>query len=198
MLFKKDNSVPAQIKAVKLESWYSELDDQTKIKLSRYLEESDTCSKFDFFVSMIRKALADDNPKFAVILCEQTYEECELTDYQMFIVNEDLIDAYIGASRYDDAKAACLTNLELYSKVKEDVLSANNGKLPEKLNFRNRYIDIIVGIDSSYDLAFETLEKYNEMGLIDDEELKYRVNSLKTHRLQRVFDGIYSYKPKDN
>ena len=41
------------------------------------------------------------------------------------------------------------------------------------------------------------LKKYNEMGILSDEDLEYRTNSLRTHRLQRVFDGVYTYRPKD-
>ena len=40
------------------------------------------------------------------------------------------------------------------------------------------------------------LDKYHEMGLLNDEDLEYRRNSLKVHRLQRTFDGVYTYRPK--
>lgn len=196
MLFKKNDDIPQKIKAAKAESWYRKLSEQDKMKLSRYLDSADGSGFYDFFISVIDLSLADDNPKFAVVLCEQIYEESELTDYQKFNVNERIIDAYIGAARYEDAKAACEANLNLYPTIKDELIR-DKGGIPQNLNFRNRYIDILVGIDSSYDLAFEMLGKYNKMGILDDDELQYRINSLKTHRLQRVFDGVYSYRPKE-
>ena len=69
--------------------------------------------------------------------------------------------------------------------------------MPEVLQFRNMYINVIVGIESNYDLAFQMLDRYNQMGILSDEDLVYRRNSLTTHRLQRLFDGVYTYRPKD-
>ncbi len=190
--------LPKQISDAGLKKWYLSLNDADRMRLSRYLDGADTSSSYGFFSSVIDKSLKDENPKFAVTLCVQAYEACDLDDYQMFLINEMLIDAYIGAERYEDAKAACDANLGLYPKIKEKFIKDNGGVLPEKVNFRNRYIDIIVGVDSSYDLAFFMLDKYKEMGLIDSEEYDYRVNSLKTHRLQRIFDSVYTYTPKEN
>ena len=34
--------------------------------------------------------------------------------------------------------------------------------MPEVLAFRNQYINVIVGVESNYDLGFEMLKKYNE------------------------------------
>lgn len=196
MLFKKDSKkAPAAIKGLGLEAWYSSLDEKNVMKLSRYVEKADTSSKFAFFTSVAEAALADDNPRFAVFMCQQSYEVVEMSDYETFKMTEVLIDAYIGAARYDDAKAACNVNLEAYPKIKDQLLADNGGVVPKKLNFRNRYIDVVVGVESGYDHAFEMLDKYYEMGLIDAKELEYRRNSLKTHRLQRLFDGVYTYRP---
>ena len=188
--------VPEHIVDLKLEDWYSSLSDAARMKLSRYLDKAESSSNYTFFSSIIDCALSDENPKFAVFMCLQIYDICDMDDYQRFLINEKLIDAYIGAERYEDAKAACDANLEHYPIVKERFISDNGGILPKRINFRNRYIDIIVGIDSAYDLAFDMLEKYKDMGLIDAEEYDYRVNSLKTHRLQKIFDGVYSYRPE--
>ena len=51
-------------------------------------------------------------------------------------------------------------------------------------------------MESQYEKAYEMLDRYHEMGLIDDDDLQYRRNSLKVHRMQRAFDGIYTYRPK--
>ena len=196
-MFKKDGKVPAEIKKAKLEDWYSGLDDQSKVRMSRYLQDVKTGSPFDFFSDVICKAMADENFAFAVKLCEDTYTNVDMTDFQTFTVNELLIDSYFGCERYDDVKAACDANLELFPKVREQLVKENGGKVPDVLAFRNQYINVIVGVESNYDLGFEMLKKYNEMGILSDEDLEYRTNSLRTHRLQRIFDGVYTYRPKD-
>lgn len=196
-MFRKDGKVPAEIRKAKLEDWYSGLDDQSRIRISRYLEGVNAKAPFDFFIAVIGKAIADENNAFAVRLCEDTYSNVDMTDHQKFLVNELLIVAYFGCERYDDTKAACEANFELYPKVKGEIARDNGGKVPEKLEFRNQYINVIVGIESNYDLGFEMLKRYNEMGILSDEDLEYRTNSLRTHRLQRVFDGVYTYRPKD-
>ena len=196
-MFRKDGKVPAEIKKAKLEDWYSGLDDQGRIRISRYLEGINVRTPFDFFTVVIGKSIADENCAFAVKLCEDTYSNVDMTDFQKFSVNELLIVAYFGCERYDDTKAACEANFELYPKVKDELAKNNGGKVPEKLEFRNQYINVIVGVESNYDLGFEMLKRYNEMGILSDEDLEYRTNSLRTHRLQRVFDGVYTYRPKD-
>ena len=53
----------------------------------------------------------------------------------------------------------------------------------------------MVGVDGDYDGAFAVLDRYNAMGLIDDEELAYRKQSLKIHRMQKSFDNLFNYRP---
>jgi hypothetical protein len=112
---------------------------------------------------------------------------------QRFLITEMLIESCIGAKRYDDAKACCESNLLLYPKISAEFILMNGGKLPEKVCCRNRYIDVLVGIESGYDEAFALLERFLEMGMISEEEKAFRRQSLKIHRLQRSFDGIYTY-----
>ena len=195
-MFKKDGKTPAEIKKAKLEDWYSGLDDQSKMKVSRYLEGVNVSSSYAFFTDMVNRALADENYQFAVNLCIDTYTYVSMTDYERFKINELLIVAYCQCDRNDDAKVACETNYDLFPKIKNELI-AEYGSIPETLQFRNCYINVIVGVESNYDLGFEMLKRYNEMGILSDEDLMYRTNSLRTHRLQRVFDGVYTYRPKD-
>ena len=116
--------------------------------------------------------------------------------YERFQINEEFIEALVGREMYEDAKNVCNINLQLFESVRDLIVRDNGGKLPEKLAFRNRYIDVIVGVEYQYDLAFEMLEKYNKMGLLSDEDLEHRRNGIKTHRLQRTFDGVYTYRNK--
>ena len=196
-MFKKDGKVPAEIKKTKLEGWYSELDDRDRLRLSRYIEGCQVSSQYDLLTDVIKKALAEENYEFAVTICDAVYSNVDMSDYQTFMVNEQLILAYYGAERYDDVKAACEANYDLYPKVAEQLKKDNNGDVPEVLQFRNQYINVIVGIESNYDLGFQMLDRYNEMGILSDEDLVYRKNSLTTHRLQKLFDGVYTYRPKD-
>ncbi|MFA6709909.1 MAG: hypothetical protein WCR24_00550 [Candidatus Methanomethylophilaceae archaeon] len=191
---KDDGGIPAEVKTVGLEKWFSGLSDQDKIRLGRYLPNAKGSSGMEFLMSIIKASLADENYSFAIMLCQDAYD-LEMTDVQAFLVNEDLIDAYIGAERYDDAKAACAANIKLFPTISEEYIKMNGGELPTKINFRNRFIDILVGIESDYDTAYEMLDTYFRMGLLSEEDLKLRKQSLKIHRLQRSFDGIYTYRP---
>ena len=91
--------VPEHIVDLKLEDWYSSLSDADRMKLSRYLDKAESSSNYAFFSSIIDCALSDENPKFAVFMCLQIYDICDMDDYQRFLINEKLIDAYIGAKK---------------------------------------------------------------------------------------------------
>ena len=191
-MFLRKAAVPDEISATGLGEWYSSLSDQDKIKLRRYLNDADTASRHACLSSVANAAVLDENYSFAVFVCEECMRY-DMTDVQKFLLTETTIEAYTGAKRYDDAKRCCELNLSLYSKVSSDILKINGGKLPEKICCRSRYIDIVVGVESGYDEAFVLLDRFFNMGLIDEEELAYRKRSLMVHRLQRSFDGIYSY-----
>lgn len=186
--------VTEKVKAVGLSDYYVKLQEPDRLKLNRYVANVKSDDGFHFFVDVIELALADENYKFAVKLCEDSYT-IDLDDIMEFVIIEKLIQAYVGCGRYDDAKAACNRNLELFRQHKDEIIEALDGNLDD-LHFRNNYIDIIVGIDSNYELAEQMLVKYNEIGILSDDDLAYRRNSLKIHRLQKVFDGLYSYRPK--
>jgi len=127
-MFRKDGKVPAEIKKAKLEDWYSGLDDQSRIRISRYLEKVNTKTPFDFFMDTVGKAIADENCAFAVKLCDDAYTFADMTDYQRFLLNELLITAYFGCERYDDTKAACEANYELFPKIKVQLESDNGAR----------------------------------------------------------------------
>ncbi len=188
--------VPSIIEAVGLVDWYSSLSDMDKVKVGRYAGSVNGDTAYDVMLSMIRAAIVDENYKFAITLCVGT-NNLPLNSYQRFVINEEFIEALTGKEFYEDAKNVCDINLALYPTVKDILIAENGGTLPSKLNFRNRYIDIIVGVEYQYDKANEMLDKYLEMGLIDADDLEYRKNSLRVHRLQRSFDGVYTYRPKE-
>ena len=53
----------------------------------------------------------------------------------------------------------------------------------------------MVGDDADNDGASAVLARNTAMGLIDDEELAYRKQSLKIHRMQKSFDNLFNYRP---
>ena len=188
-------NVPPEINNAKVSKWYLSLDDQNKVKLNRYIGKCDTSSQTSFFMSLTKLALDDENYKFAATVGDT--HNMKMEPYAKFIMNELLIDAYIGTERYDDSKRACYENLDAFQNISERYKKENNG-IPQKMNCRNRLIDILVGVEVNYDGAFLELNRFYDMGLISSEDLDFRVQSLKIHRLQRTFDGVYTFRKKED
>jgi hypothetical protein len=193
--------IPGKIVSLSLEEWYSPLSERETVILNRYLKYADDSSISGFFRSLAEAALKDDNPSFAVTVCESALDTDGADPYmsriERFDITELLIEAYIGVKRYDEAKVLCERDLKMFPSVHSVICERNDGKIPEKLNCRNRYVDIVVGIESGYDEAFALLDRFFEMGLITKEDLALRVQSLRIRRLQRSFDGVFTYSYKD-
>ncbi len=187
--------IPDKVAQAGLGDWYTSLSDMDRIKINKYIDKADPSSGFMFLLTMVRAAVADENYRFGLSLCVST-SQMPFDAYQRFLMNEEFIAVLIGREMYDDAKNVCNINLQLFDRVKDKILADNGGKYPSRLAFRNRYLDIIVGVEAQYEEGYRMLDKYHEMGLLDDEDLEYRRNSLKVHRLQRTFDGVYTYRPK--
>ncbi len=187
--------IPEKVAQAGLEDWYSSLSDMDRIKINKYIDKADASSGFMFILTLVRAAIADENYRFGLSLCVST-SQMPFGAYERFLINEEFIEVLIGREMYDDAKNVCNINLQLFDRVKDRILAENGGKYPNRLCFRNRYLDIIVGVEAQYEEGYRMLDKYHEMGLIDDEDLEYRKNSLQVHRLQRTFDGVYTYRPK--
>ncbi len=189
MFFKKD--VPREVSAVKLSKWYSALDDRNKVRISRYVSGADTSSKAAFLKDIMSKANAEENYTAAVVVGEFT-ETQKFNDEERFHLTEEYIEALFGSNDVKNAKRMCLRNLDLIPELYELILGVN-GDIPENISCRNRLIDILVGVETDYDGAQGMLERFNEMRILSDEDLVYRKQSLKVHRLQRTFDSIFSY-----
>lgn len=190
MFFNRD--VPKEISKVKLSKWYKTLDDRDKTRISRYLNGIDDSSKDAFVIDIMRKANAEENHPVSVKVGDFAVSE-NFGDKTMFDITNEYIDALFGSKDYDKAKEFCLKNLDLVPKIYSELLD-ENGEMLKNLPCRNRMIDILVGIDLNYEEAEEMLQRFNEMKILSDDELEYRKQSLKIHRLQRTFDSIYSYK----
>ena len=189
------SETPAEITAVGLEEWFGSLNDMDKVKVKRYLNCIDTTSKQNFLVDLMKRSSDDHNYKLSVMAGKYALSH-ELTDYDKFIVTEAYIDGLFGAEDFEETKVQCCNNLDLYPSVKDRYIDEQGGELPKTIYCRNRLIDVMVGVDGDYDGATEALEEFVKIGILDASELDYRKQSLKIHKMQRTFDGIFSLSPK--
>lgn len=180
---------PSQISKVGLEPWYDSLSDQDKVRVGRYIGGIDGPTPVAFLNELMARAVADHNFKLATI-AGGYLENLEMSDSDRFRYTENLIEGLFGSDSYEPAKLLCYRNLALYPKVADDLF----GGKPDHLSCRNRLIDILVGVDGSYDEAYDALDRFCDMGLIDAEERDYRKQSLKIHRMQRSFDNVFNYR----
>ena len=186
------DEIPSQISEAGLDDWYSGLTSQDRVRTRRYLDGIDTSSGVALLSDLIVRAVEDHNYKLAVT-AGRFLDGMELSDYDRFKTTEIYIEGLFGADEYETAKAMCCRNLDLYPIVSGRIVEENGG-VPQKLSCRNRLIDILVGVEGDYDDAYEVLDRYAEMGLIDEAERDLRKQSLKIHRMQRSFDNIFNLK----
>ncbi len=188
--------IPAEIAAVNLNDWYDSLNDINKVKVKRYLNCIDTTSAQDFLVDLMRRSSDDHNYKLSVLAGEYALSH-DLPDYDRFMVTEAYIDGLFGAESYEEMKVQCCNNLDLFPAIRDRFLEENGGELPKTIYCRNRLIDVLVGVESDYDTAFETLDEFVRIGILSEDELNYRKQSLKIHRMQKTFDNVFMYRPKE-
>ena len=188
--------IPAEISAVGLEEWFGSLNDMNKVKVKRYLNCIDTTSKQGFLVDLMIRSSNDANYKLSVIAGEYALSQ-ELSDYDRFKVTEAYIDGLFGAEEFDKLKEECCKNLDLFPSIKDQFLEDNGGELPKTIYCRNRLIDTMVGVESDYEGAIQALDEFVAIGIMNEDELSYRKQSLKIHRMQRTFDSVFSLRPKE-
>jgi len=188
--------VPAEISAVGLDGWFDSLNDMNKVKVKRYLNCIDTTSSQNFLVDLMKRSSEDHNYKLSILAGQYALEQ-DLSDFDRFMVTEAYIDGLFGAEDYDEMKVQCCKNLDLFPTVKEDYLDYNGGELPKTIFCRNRLIDVMVGVESDYEGAYEALDEFVRIGILNEDELAYRKQSLKIHRMQKTFDNVFTYRPKE-
>ncbi|AGI47651.1 hypothetical protein TALC_00654 [Thermoplasmatales archaeon BRNA1] len=191
------SNVPKQVKEAKMSKWYGSLSNQNQVKLKRYLDFADTRDEAAFVVSVCKAAIDDHNYKFAVAVYESV-SEIRFDAVQKYDVNEAAILAYFNTEQYDECMRLCDLGLEMLrdTNVRNHVLDGKD-VFPEEVNCRNYKINVMVGVQKRYDESNGVLDQYVADGLISAEEAEYRKNSIKTYRLQRTFDGIFSQVPKN-
>ena len=188
--------IPAEISAVKLDDWYGSLNDVNKVKVKRYLTCIDTTSPQNFLINLMKRSSEDHNYKLSILAGKYALSY-DLPDYDRFMVTEAYIDGLFGAEDYEEMKVQCCNNLDLFPAIKDRFIAENGGELPKTIYCRNRLIDVMVGIDADYDSAYEALDDFVSIGILSEEELNYRKQSLKIHRMQRTFDNVFIYRPKE-
>lgn len=187
--------IPEEVATVGLGEWFESLNDVNKVKVKRYLKGIDTTSVQTFVVDLMQRSGEDHNYKLSVLAGKYALSK-DLSDYDRFKVTEAYIDGLFGADDTDEAKVQCCNNLDLFPSVKEQILRDNGGELPKHLMCRNRLIDILVGAESDYETAYDALDEFVKIGIMNEDELAYRKQSLRIHRMQKTFDNVYSYRPK--
>ncbi len=188
--------IPAEIAAVNLNDWYDSLNEINKVKVNRYLNCIDTTSAQNFLVDLMKRSSEDHNYKLSVLAGEYALSH-DLSDYDRFMVTEAYIDGLFGAEDYEEMKVQCCNNLDLFPAIKDRFLNENGGELPKTIYCRNRLIDVLVGVESDYETAYETLDEFVSIGILSEDELNYRKQSLKIHRMQKTFDNVFMYRPKE-
>ncbi len=191
MIFRK--SVPKEISDVKLKKWFRSLDERDQNRISRYATDANTSSQISFLTEVMSKANADENYKVSIIAGELG-DTLKMDDNERFEFRNEYIEALFGSGEVEKAKETCLENIELVPKVLDNIVVDG---VPENIPCRNRLIDILVGVEGDYDGANEMLVRFNEMKILSEEDLEYRLQSLKVHKLQRTFDSVFSLTPKE-
>lgn len=109
--------------------------------------------------------------------------------------NEAAIPAYFNTDRSEDCLRCCKEGLALLKDpAVRDHVVLDDGTFPETVNCRNYMINVVVGVMKDYDAADGILDGFVSDGLITAEEAQYRKASIKTYRLERTFEGIFSGK----
>jgi len=196
MIFSRQKDVPEEIQKVGLKDWYSELTDQDKVKVGRYVKEADTSSTLKFCLSVMKKAAEEEN-YYAAVLVGEKILGADLDTMERFDVLESVIPSYFGLGKYDECLKCCDEGIEIIKKNMNAIVERNNGSLPESIMCRNYTINVLIGAFGDYEAGDAALDRFFEMGLISEEDLRYRKQSHKIHRMQRTFDSVFTIKPKD-
>mgnify|MGYP000176220119 CR=1 FL=1 len=187
---------PKEVADAGLVDWFQGLKDPDKVKVRRYVQGIDTTSPEAFLKQLMERSSEDHNYGLSAVAGAYA-NTLDLDDYTRFLVNEAYIEGLFGGERYEEAKEVCAKNLDMFPLIKDRFLADNGGILPKHIACRNRLIDIVIGVESGYDLADEILSQYVAMGLLDEEEKAYRLQSIKIHRMQKTFDNLFIYRPKE-
>lgn len=190
-----NDEVPQEIADAGLNDWFLSLNAVDRVKVKRYLPKISDRNACEFLNRLSDYAIDDHNYSLAVTV--GIYADSHEQDpYARFKIRNNVIEGLVGMEKYEDAKKICCTNLDLFPHIREQFLADSGGTLPQNIPCRNKLIDILVGVDGSYDEAIALLDDFVKIGILDESELEYRKQSLKIHRMQKSFDNLFTYRPK--
>lgn len=184
-----NRGIPKEVSAVQLKKWFKSLDDRDKNRVARYASGADTTSQISFITDLMSRANADENYPVSLIAGELG-ETLESDDKEKFDFYNEYIEALFYSGDSCRSKELCLKNIDLVPGIIEYI---TDGGIPERVPCRNRLIDILIGVEGDYDGAQKMLVRFNELNILSDEDLEYRTQSLRIHRLQRTFDSIFTH-----
>lgn len=190
-----NDTVPVEITRVGLDDWYLSLNDINKVKVKRYLPKVKAEDTAGFFLELMMLSTEDHNYGLSITvgMYADSHEQDSLN---RFYIRNGIIEGLEGMNKFEDAKRICHANLEVFPSIKDRFLEDNGGVLPDRIACRNKLIDILVGVDHDYDTAIALLDEFSAIGIMNEDELELRKNSLRIHKMQRSFDGIFTYCQK--
>lgn len=187
--------VPAEVSKVGLDDWYLSLNDINRVKVKRYVSKVNADDAAGFLLELMMLSTEDHNYSLSIMVGMYA-DSHESEPLNRFLIRNGIIEGLEGMGKYEDAKKICRANLDIFPAIRDGFLEANGGNLPDRIACRNKYIDILVGIDGDYDTAIALLDEFASIGIMDEEELEFRKNSLRIHKMQRSFDGIFNFGSK--
>ena len=191
-----NDTVPVEVSKVGLEDWYLSLNDINRVKVKRYLPKINAEDPAAFLLDLMMLSIDDHN--FGLSVTVGMYADSHESDpLNRFYIRDGVIEGLAGMEKYEDAKRICRANLELFPAIRDRFLEDNGGALPTRIACRNRYIDILVGVDANYDEAIPLLDEFVRISILNEDELEFRKNSLRIHKMQRSFDNVFNYHPKE-
>lgn len=186
-----NDTIPVEVSAAGLDDWYLSLNDINRVKVKRYLPKIGARDPAGFLLELMMLSTEDHNYGLSITvgMYADSHEEDPLN---RFHIRNGIIEGLEGMGKYEDAKRICRANLDIFPAIKDRFLEQNGGVLPDRIACRNKFIDILVGVDANYDEAMPLLDEFVSLGLMNPDELEFRKNSLRIYKMQRTFDGIFN------
>lgn len=194
----KNKNVPAVLKKAGLAGWFGGLSDKDKIRVTRYADGADASSSAACILSLIRLAAEDENQSFVLFLADSA-KDLKMTDAGRFDINEAVIVAKFDTGDYDGCLESCDIGLSMLedSDVSEHV-RLPDGRYPERLECRNYKINVLAGANGDFEGAEKALDDFAAAGLISGEEADCRKQSIRTYKMQRTFEAIFTLDVQAN
>jgi len=199
MLFKKkDGNVPKKVSDANLKNWYVSLKDTDRVRLGRYLDDAETSSPAAFLISVMLLANEDHNYEFAITAGNQALGM--VTEQKdKFNVLEAIVPALFFREKYEECMSCCEEGISMLEDGSfRRTVCDSSGCLPDVINCRSFALNASVRALYDYDRGQKILDRLLESGIIDEEEYKFRKQSITIFKLQKTFDGIMAVRETED